>query len=178
MDAAAKMELFQNLFYVSAALAVIGLSLAIFFYFYFDIRYIYLIISGKDRREAVEQMTKRSARNGRLRRMNKHSTKPADAQQAAVHAPAPAEPDLLQTVPLNQIQHGQTGKIARTTAEETSLLVDHAVTAPMHQKTEAKHEVAAGETEFLSEPVSSTVQTPGNFVLTENTILIHTNEII
>lgn len=178
MDAAAKMELFQNLFYVSAALAVIGLSLAIFFYFYFDIRYIYMIRSGKDRRESVEEMTKRSARNGRLRRMNKHTTQSASLQHPAGQANAAVEPDLQQTAPLSQPQHGQTGKISRTPVEETSLLVDHEVTAPMRPEAANKPQATVGETEILSEQANEVVQMPGNFVLTENTILIHTNEII
>ena len=37
---------------------------------------------------------------------------------------------------------------------------------------------AKSETEILSEQMSDVVQVPANFVLTENTILIHTNEII
>lgn len=177
MDAVGKMELFQNLFYVSAVLAAIGLGLAIFFYFYFDIRYIYMIISGKDRRQAVEQMTKRSAHNGRLRRMNKHSVKNADANQSAA-ATALAAADQQETVPLNYAQQDQTGKITKKAVEETTLLMDHAPTEPMHVATVAKAQMAVGETEILSDQVSVPTRMPGNFVLTENTILIHTNEII
>lgn len=166
MDAAAKMELFQNLFYVSAALAVIGLGLAIFFFFYFDIRYIYLIISGKDKRDAVEQMNQRSARNGRLRRMNKHAAKPAPQPQVPVYANVPAGPDQQMTVPLNQTQPGQTAQVARASVET------------MRTNTAVMRQGQVGETEILSEQMSDAVQVPVNFVLTENTILIHTNEII
>ena len=178
MDAAAKMELFQNLFYVSAALAVIGLGLAIFFFFYFDIRYIYLIISGKDKRDAVEQMNQRSARNGRLRRMNKHAAKPAPQPQVPVYANVPAGPDQQMTVPLNQTQPGQTAQAARVYVEETTLLVEQTPAETMRTNTAVMRQEQVGETEILSEQMSDVVQVPANFVLTENTILIHTNEII
>lgn len=178
MDAAAKMEVFQNLFYVSAALAVIGLGLAIFFFFYFDIRYIYLIISGKDKRDAVEQMNQRSVRNGRLRRMNKYAAKPAPQQQMPVYGNVPAGPDQQMTVPLNQTQPGQTGQVARSSVEETTLLVEQGPMEMMRANTANTRQEQVGETEILSEQMNDAVQIPVNFVLTENTILIHTNEII
>lgn len=171
MDAAAKMELFQNLFYVSAALAVIGLGLAIFFYFYFDIRYIYMVRSGKDKQQSVEQMTKRSARNGRLRRMNKHTEKPVSRPSAPAAAPVVVIPEeYQQTVPLNKPQPVQP-------VEETSLLTDLEPTCPM--RTHIPEPVQpAGETQILSAPEFENAPATGTFVLTENTILIHTNEVI
>lgn len=175
MDAAEKMVLFQNLFYVSTALAVIGLGLAIFFYFYFDIRYIYLIISGRDKREAVEQMTKRSAHNGRLRRMNKHNSKAASGQRGEAPGIAPVEPDLQQTVPLNQAQDEPIMQSMHIPVEDTVYLGS---TEPMLLKKDDICQITAGETEILSEQTADPVQPPDCFVLTESTVLVHTDEII
>lgn len=173
MDAAVKMETFQNLFYVSATLAVIGLGLAIFFYFFFDIRYIYMVRTGKDKQMSVEQMTKRSARNGRLRRMNKHPEKPAQRQPVQVQAAAVMPDEYQQTVPLNRTQPVQPAQ----PVEETSLLTDLEPTGPMRTYT-AESAPSAGETQILAAPEIAEAPLPCNFVLTENTILIHTNEII
>ncbi len=175
MDASAKMELFQNLFYVSAALAVIGLGLAIFFYFYFDIRYIYMFISGRDRKESVEQMTKRSVRNGRLRRMNRHTTPPVSGQNPSAQVGVPVTKDQRRTVPLNAAGSDQMPSHA---VEDTSLLTDLDPTEPMKPRASEETHSAAGATEILSGQAAAPSLPDGGFVLTEHTLLIHTGEMI
>lgn len=174
MDASAKMSLFQDLFYVSAALAALGLGLAIFFYFFFDIRYIYMFMSGKDKQESVEQMTKRSAHNGRLRRMNKHTVGAAPTQTPPVCAAPPMQEELQMTVPLAQTQGAQTGYSQPAAVEETSILADEAPTDRMTQPGSG----TAGMTQILSDQPDEPIPVASNFILTENTIVLHTDEII
>ena len=174
MDAVARMQMFQKLFYVSLTLAGIGLGLAIFFFFYFNIREIYMIRSGKDRKNAVEDMTQRSARNGRLRRMNKQpqkqSGKPVDSVPAAAAPVAPAA--AMDTMPLNQANSTYTEPVS----EETTYLNEQAATASFKEHTE----LLFGEetTELRSNQRAENAAAACGFVLTENTILIHTDEII
>ena len=59
-------QIFEILFYVSLALAVLGLGLAILFFFIFDIRGIYAFRTDKGRQKMAQRMAEQHAKPGRV----------------------------------------------------------------------------------------------------------------
>lgn len=180
MDAAAKMELFQNLFYVSTAVMVIGFGLAIFFFFFFDIRNVRALMTGKAKREVIQRMTEQNARTGSLRGPVTGSTR--DPSVPVVQHPsqvvtADIQPQARVAVPAYQ---------AETTVlvnnEETTILTNNEETTVLGGRSQApaapapEAEPGVGETTILSAPAPAAPAV--RFDITESTIVIHTNEII
>ena len=67
MDAIARIELYDNLFYAFAGIAAVSLVLAIFFFIRFDIPGIYAIMTGKQRKRTIQEMEQRNHETGKLR---------------------------------------------------------------------------------------------------------------
>lgn len=180
MDAAAKMELFQNLFYVSAAVMVIGFGLAIFFFFFFDIRNVRALMTGKAKRDVIQRMTEQNARTGSLRGPTTGSTRDTSApviQHPSQVVTADIQPTAQTAAPAYQAETTVLANSEETTIlqnnEETTVLTAHGET-PVAPAPEV--EESCGETTILSAPAPAAPVI--RFDITESTIVIHTNEII
>lgn len=166
MDAAAKMELYGNLFYVSAAIAVIGLGLALFFFFYFDIRNVYALMTGKAKRQTIERMAEQNSRTGRLQATSGNIRDP--------QAPRVQHPSQIVTAEIQP-----TIETKREEAlMETTILADSSETTILRQEPQYTEETpaAAGETTILTPPAA--VPSDFRFDITESTMVINTDEIL
>ena len=179
MDAAAKMELFQNLFYVSTAVMVIGFGLAIFFFFYFDIRSVRALMTGKAKREVIQRMTEQNARTGTLRATTGSTRDPA--------VPVVQQPSQVVTADIQPTARTAAPEVAAETTvlvnnEETTILRNNEETtvlrgaAPVTAPVPVYAEESCGETTILSAPGPAVPAI--RFDITESTLVIHTNEII
>lgn len=162
MTAQAQIELFGALFYVCLVIAIIGLGLAVLFFFIFDIPSVYALITGKAKRQTVERMAAQNSKTGRLQQMPISENIGGAGQ--AVQNPAPAA-IYEQTAQLDVVADTS---ILSEQAAETSVL-----------------SAQAGETSVLSR--SNNAESPDRkvntapairFEITENTLVIHTTEII
>ncbi len=186
MDAAAKMELFQNLFYVSTAVMVIGFGLAIFFFFFFDIRNVRALMTGKAKREVIDRMTEQHAKTGTLRAATSGSLRDSSAprvQHPSQVVTADIQP-TAQTVPQVRVAAPAPAPTADTTvlvnSEETTILSNNedttVLSAPNLAPAQPDGEALCGETTILSAPGPAVPAV--RFDITESTLVIHTNEII
>lgn len=178
MDAAGWMELFGNLVYVFIAITVLGFGLSVFFYFFFDIRNVRALMTGKAKRQTIERMEEQNRKTGSLKTVTGGIRdtsvpviqNPASENTVQVYAPRVLSPTV-------EMGYQQT--------QETEILVsmDTAVLAP--EDTMVLNQPERGETQVLSRadlrPASGAVRTsaPGiRFDITESTLVIHTREII
>lgn len=152
MTAQTQIELFGALFYVCMVIAIIGLGLAVLFFFVFDIPGVYALMTGKAKRQTVERMAEQNSRTGRLYQ-----------------------------VPISENIHGAgpvvQNPIAATINENTAQLDVVADTSILSEQ--------IAETSVLSRRNSSVREerqinaAPGiHFEITEDTLVIHTTEII
>ena len=180
MDAAAKMELFQNLFYVSTAIMVIGFGLAIFFFFYFDIRNVRALMTGKAKREVVQRMTEQNARTGTLRSPITGSTR--DTSAPVVQHPSQVITAEIQPTAKTAAPEAVAETTLLVNNEETTILRNNEETTVLRSNAPAAVpdpvyvEESCGETTILSAPGPAVPAV--RFDITESTMVIHTNEII
>lgn len=172
MTAEVQIELFTALFYVCLAIAIIGLGLAVLFFFIFDIPSVYALITGKAKRQTVERMAVQNSKTGRLQQAptsgNIRSTGPV------VQNPAPAT------------AYEQTAQL--DTAADTSILSEQAAETSVLSSQAGETSVLsaqAGETSVLSRNNQSgaaerkvNAASGIRFEITEDTLVIHTAEII
>lgn len=205
MNAESSISLFTNLTYVCIAVAVLGLGLAIFFFFFFKIPTVYAFLTGKAKKEMIEKMAEENAKSGKLRNQNMFGhtgptgttgdlgktgptgrvartgfTGRINGTQVPLNA-QPVNPAMAQTEQIGQ------------QAMETAVLTQDAETSVLSHEGETSVLNHDGETGVLSQPdVERKRVAPRNdetailtrkapsirFDMTENTVLIHTNEII
>lgn len=178
MDATAQISLYTTLFYVSLGITVVGLALAVFFFFYFDIPTVFAMMTGKARKETIRRMEEQNAKTGNLRfeypvgnsgRTGRTGGKTGRTGETGrtVAPPAggtpPRENRAASQIP-TQPEWPETSVLQQPTMETTIL------------------GGAGEETEFLgaAEQVQPETRQPQNmsFRMTETTIVIHTDEII
>lgn len=181
MDAAAKMELFQNLFYVSTAIMVIGFGLAIFFFFFFDIRNVRALMTGKAKREVIQRMTEQNARTGSLRGPVSGSTR--DPSVPVIQHPSQVVTADIQPTAQTAAPAYTADTTVLVNNEETTILTNNEETTVLRSVDAApvvtaapEYDAGSGETTILSAPVPAAPAI--RFDITESTIVIHTNEII
>lgn len=181
MDATAQISLYTTLFYVSLGIAVLGLALAVFFFFYFDIPAVFAMMTGKARKETIRRMEEKNAETGSLRFEYPSSGSLGKSGRTGGKT-------------------GRTGETGRTGPVQTGSAVptEHSAQIPA-QLERAETSVlrqAATETTILREEAGQTVilgtarQTQPEpprpeppkpvipFRMTETTVVIHTDEII
>lgn len=161
-------SLFNTLFYVSLGVAVLGLLLAVFFFFYFDIPTVRALMTGSAKRKAIENMNEQNSRTGKLRKPITEST-------------APRKGPVIQPPP--QARHEdnaptESTRAAAPASQETTILRDETETTILRDENETtllNQDQGYGETVLLS----STPPKPSvRFEMTENTVVVHTNEFI
>lgn len=150
MDGLEKIELFETLFRVSAVLAVLGFGLAIFFFFFFRIRDVRAMMTGKAKAETVRQIEERNAMTGKLR------------------VPSMSLSDDLRKT-------GGKKKVAyplHTVTEEMKQPTAQVQQEVVQQTTVLQNPEYEAQTTVLRPPEGF------RFELTESTMVIHTDEII
>ena len=186
MDA---IELYGTLFYISMAVAAVGLGLAVFFFFYFDIPTVHALMTGKAKEETIRRMAEQNAKTGNLRKQHIYTgptgrtgktkstgnTGPLTqnvAQPPAQKAPAPGQTDSL------AVPERYETSVLQTPAQETTVLRDDVAQTQLLRQ----ENMDAGATAVLSNAPAYTPapQVSGGFrfVVTESTMVIHTDEII
>ncbi|MBQ6839664.1 MAG: hypothetical protein IJO45_03120 [Oscillospiraceae bacterium] len=174
MDAAAKMELFGNLMYISIAIAVVGFGLAVFFFFFFDIRSIRALMTGKARQQTIQRMAEQHSKTGTLRHITENTRDPSLPRIQHPAMPPTAEIKMPENKPYD-FEAEETGVLSG--AEETGVLGGREV----NTSTEVTgRQSDAGETSILTQPAPQPDPViPGfRFEVTESTMLIHTQEFI
>lgn len=158
-------SLYSTLFYVSMAVAIVGLGLAVFFFWFFDIPTVYALMTGKAKENTIRRMAEQNAKTGTLRNQHIHTgptgrTGKTKSSAELVQQPQPA---VEQTVPA-----------AEPEIDETSVLQNSVETVVLNQSG-----ADAGETALLSAaPAPDPVPAGFRFCVTESTIVIHTDEMI
>lgn len=150
MSAVELISLYRTLFFVSLGIALLGLVLAVFFFFFFDIRTVYAMMTGRAKEQTVRRMAEQNAKTGNLRKQHIHTGPTGETGQTKGSAKVevliqPEAPAASETVVLQPDTAGETVVLENSTADETAVLSAHSGFC---------------------------------FDLTETTLVIHTNEII
>lgn len=159
MDAVEKMNLYSSLVYVFIAIAAIGFALAVLFFFLFDIRDVYALMTGKAKRDAIERMNEQNSQTGRLRAVT------GNVRDSAAPAVRP---------PLSAVTEDVTATgTAVAPPNETTVLGGAAETSVLAGR-------SPEETTVLTGPPQEPAYVPPtiSFVVTESTLVIHTDEMI
>ena len=184
MDAIARIELYENLFYAFAGIAVVSLILSIFFFFRFDIPQIYAVMTGKQRKRTIQEMEERNHETGKLRfqypvTRNSHTGKRSRTERTAgtgkTTAPIPntAVPPRSAPKPPQARQPQPQAPVPRPMERPETEVLSGATpeTVILQQNT--------GCTEELDRPmVLKPSQINFDFRITESIVEIHTDEMI
>ena len=153
MDELEMINLLNTLFFVSMALAFVGLCMSVFLFFYLDIRTVRLLMSGKGRVKSVRRVEERHAKTEGLRK----------------------DRNLDRSEDTGNRNDGKTEAVAHQQNEPVTGVLQMAVpeTSVLNQE--------SAETTFLSRNDPAIAEhAPVNirFDLTEMTVVIHSDEII
>lgn len=167
MEAIARITLFNNLFYVCAGIAVLSLLLAVYFFIQFDIPSVYAALTGKKRKRSIQRMRAQSqagkTMHSRVRRKPSSGTPPTGQTAPPRKRPEPpAEPPRPEPEP-KPAQRPETG-VLKVETPQTQVLT------PTEQEKKAPITEELAPTELL------TGRQPFAFLITENTICVHTDE--
>ena len=167
MEAIARITLFNNLFYVCAGIAVLSLLLAVYFFIQFDIPSVYPALTGKKRKPRIQRMRAQSqagtTMHSRVRRKPSSGTPPTGQTAPPQKRPEPpAEPPRPEPGP-KPAPRPETG-VLKVETQQTQVL------KPMGKEKKAPITEELAPTELL------TGRQPFAFLITENTICVHTDE--
>lgn len=170
MEAIARITLFNNLFYVCAGIAVLSLLLAVYFFIQFDIPSVYAALTGKKRKRSIQRMRAQSqagkTMHSRVRRKPSSGTLPTGQTAPPRKQPErPAEPPRPEPKP-------EPGPEPAPRPETGVLKMD----TPETQVLPPVQEPSAPVTEQLAPTALLTSRQPFAFLITENTICVHTDE--
>lgn len=188
MDALQLIDLYQNLFYVCLVLTILGFGSAIFCFFKFRILDLRAIDTGKARTEKVRSVAAENAKTGNLR-MNVYGLsgdigvsgdlgntgrigKTGSKKRRVVTPPAQEHTEPMQQ-PLPEVRdipERYETAVLQTDAPETAVLQEYAPETVLLRQQAQVQPVAQAAADAVP---------PGFlFRVTENTLLIHTDEII
>ena len=170
-------ELYEKLFYVFAGMGALSLVLSVFLFFRFDIPQTFAMLTGKKRRKTIQEIENRNIQTGKLRQYPKAYTEEQSPHTARRrHTGAQSGP----------VKTGNTGKTRQDAARqkpaprpvpaerpETEVLSGPAAQTVILSKPTGITE-DLGQTEILR-PVQ---EVNFYFQITENTVSIHTDELI
>lgn len=173
-------ELYEKLFYVFAGMGALSLALSVFLFFRFEIPQTYAMLTGKARRKTIQEIERQNAQTGRLRQNPKSNTgkrtEPARKRQSTSSQKRPADAKRSTgkaDAPRKERRPRPVAPPAPAERPETEVLTAPAMQTVMLSKPTGITEELA-RTEMLK-PVQDT---SFYFQMTENTICIHTNELI
>ena len=195
MNAVEKIALFDNLFYVFMGLAIVGLIFAVFFFFFFDIPKIFSLITGRNKKHALEQMQDRSMSGKSLRSKAATSTRlkrpvdmdgntdgltrgntaafaPKVENLSAVKKEAETPPDEQQTTVLDSAQ--ETTVLSDEEQQTTVLRADKPLTTVLKPRTQTFG--PAGMTVKLTPRPERKDVSGLHFKVIEEILMIHTED--
>lgn len=181
-------SLLNTLFYVSAAIAALGLFLSVFFFFYFDIPTVRAMMTGRVRQETVRRMAELNARTGRLRTEKENSGRLGRSGRLGKSGKLG-----------NSGRLGRSGRLGKT--EETAAAEQVHINPTVYQHPQrldtsvltvetpdtAVLDTSQAETVILNRPGQDPQPQPAAapvavntvaFCVTETTLVIHTDEIL
>ena len=176
-------ELYEKLFYVFAGMGVLSLALSVFLFFRFEIPQTYAMLTGKARRKTIQEIENRNAQTGRLRQ----NPKTKDGKQKH---PGPA-----QHQPVGKPVHSEKPENTGTKTPKNTSRRQRRPRPVIQWEPDARPETEvlstpAMQTIILAKPTGITEELgptealkPAKnfdffFQVTENTVSIHTDEII
>lgn len=188
MDVATKIETFNILFYVSMAVAILGLGMSIYFFFHYDIPSVWSFLTGSAKRKAIEEMKENDYRPGshaysRIRQSSGKSSqgtrRPAKQKRPAPRSAQPRMEDLSDSRSA-EMQADETDVLSVSTETdvlaETSALNIQPVLKNEGSEIQIRQDAQTASTEQLS--ISNAPASLFHFEITENTLVIHTDEYI
>lgn len=162
-------------FIVCAVLFVVGILLAVAFFFMFDIRNIFLIRTGRAKQQAIEEMEERNLKTGKL---STAPSKLASGQTGKKKKTGPIGKNNPESTVRSENTTASAGAVSAGQASETSVLQNPQATSPAAPQ----YNQDPLETVMLSEQDSGAVSVNTSptfrFTVTERTIIIHTTETI
>ena len=190
--AEASITLYQNIFYICAAVAIVSLIATVLFFFLFDIPTVFALNTGRAKKKTVEKIQKMSS-GGSARAVSgkpyeapvKSPVTPAGAQEYSVISGSYAG-DVRgeETMPLAQ----EEGTTLLNNEAETSLLRNEAETSVLRNEAETSLLSHSGKTFQLfrdnqeESPETGLLKKAPNpnwrFEVFESTIMINTDELI
>lgn len=176
-------ELYEKLFYVFAGMGALSLALSIFLFIRFDIPQTYAMLTGKARRKTIQEIEMRNAQTGHLRQnpgTGSGNLSPQTTRRRSSGGQSRPSEKRKSTATQNQSNAPRQERRPRPTSRpapaerpETEVLSAPAMQTVMLSKPTGITEELA-RTEMLK-PVQDA---SFFFQMTENTICIHTNELI
>lgn len=175
MDAQTLIQIYQTGFYICMAVTIVGILLAVLFFFWFRIGIIWSIQTGKAQKKAVQNMQESSRQNGRMRQEETHHSELSIQEEVNLKATDSLEPDpplkktdslesgLKETEVLQQENFGETEILPQTSYGATEVLPQ---TGRLEQTTVLYEEPA----------VIEKMDEHGLLTITQEVVLIHTDE--
>lgn len=188
MDATAAIELYRTLFYVSMAVAIMGLLAAVALFFLLDIPTVFALMTGRAKRKNVERIAQES-KAGQIHNHKKKSASHILTQTDSISGDLSV--NLSGTLEQSEELLPDTSLLKEEESETTLLSGKQTVTSAPNEpekkqepeKPERQHEtmtlqeMEAGATAQLKKTPNRSVQI-GKFEITEFTVIIHTEEIV
>ena len=163
MEALESISLYQNLVYISYAVAVIGLGLSVFFFFYYNIPDVFRLMTGRGKQEKLKKISEENFKTGNIRFNSttgptKHSNNARGhtGSIAAVHIKSESQ-ELTEPVAETSVLEKPVGEttVLENPEQETTVLL-HRQDAPAATQPAAVKDI--------------------HFQVVEQTMLIHTDE--
>lgn len=192
MDNERLISIYHTGFIVCAVLLIVGIALAVLFFFMFDIRNVYMIRTGRAKQKTIEEMQARNLKTGKLSssapytdsgELRKKEEKRKTGQFKTGAFKLPERRKITVEPPKESPKRPQTAPASSPSEtvllSETSAGADAAASAV---KSAANPNIDPLATEVLStekqaaEPAAS--KTGFRFTITERTVIIHTSESI
>lgn len=184
MQAESNIELFGTLSTVCFVIAIVAFLLAAFFFFYFDIPTVFALKTGRAKKKTLERIQQQNSYTDKIRK---------EAQAAPVHE-APSSQHVIITNP-DETNKRNVDTVALNDSADTSLLQNETETALLKNEAETSLLKNDAETALLSSRDGETsllngasdllagakpsIKDPSwQFELLEETVMIHTKELI
>lgn len=187
MNAVEKIALFDNLFFVFMGLAIVGLIFAVFFFFLFDIPKVFSLITGRNKKHAMEQMQDRSKSGKSLRAKGDTSSQLKRSAAPITDSGELTATELTPAVDRSASPPDSTDETALLGGTAETGALDRRETTPAPQKPETTvlnttmrtaTGMDPGATALLAKRENTQDLSGLNFSVTEEILYIHTDEII
>lgn len=162
-------ETLNMMFYVFLVLTIMFFLISVLLFFVFDIKKIYLILSGKAEKLGIKKLQEESFRTGNLSKNNSANSVYNDTDSFA-------ESEKFGTSGKVQVLNDMAGTNQTTIlgGEETTMLgVEETTVLGVGETT-----MLGGETDMLGTAQTTILKNDRKFVIIKKNVLIHTEEVI
>ena len=185
MNAAEKIALFDNLFFVFMGLAIVGMIFAVFFFFLYDIPKVFSLITGRNKKHAMEQMQDRSKSGKSLRAKGDTSTQLKRSAAAVAEsgeltatnlAPGAEQPTTVLDATDETVLLDNTAETSVLAGRETGAARQKPETTVLNASMRTAPTDDPGATAILAKRENNQDLSGLNFSVTEEILYIHTDE--